>query len=49
MSTSVPNRVFFRKILLHCFILKKSAYEAHGILVNEYDNDFLLKSTCGII
>ena len=33
MSTSVPNKVYLRGILLHYFIQSKSAAEAHRILV----------------
>ncbi|KAG5315679.1 MOS1T transposase, partial [Pseudoatta argentina] len=36
MSIFVPNKVYLRGILLHYFIQKKSAAEAHRILVQTY-------------
>ncbi|KAG5310818.1 MOS1T transposase, partial [Pseudoatta argentina] len=39
MSILVPNKVYLRGILLHYFIQKKSAAEAHRIL--GYDNNCL--------
>lgn len=46
MSTFVPNKVFLRGILLHCFIQKKSAAEAHRILVETYGDNALSNTTC---
>ncbi|KAG5321119.1 MOS1T transposase, partial [Pseudoatta argentina] len=50
MSKFVPNKVYLRGILLHYFIQKKSAAEAHRILVQTYgwfrrfkNNDFQLE------
>ncbi|KAG5321053.1 MOS1T transposase, partial [Pseudoatta argentina] len=36
MSKFVPNKVYLRGMLLHYFIQKKSAAEAHRILVQTY-------------
>ncbi|KAG5318199.1 MOS1T transposase, partial [Pseudoatta argentina] len=46
MSIFVPNKVYLRGILLHYFIQKKSAAEAHRILVQTYDDDALSNTTC---
>jgi len=46
MSTFVPNKVFLRGILLHYFIQKKSAAEAHRILVETYGDNALSDTTC---
>lgn len=46
MSTFVPNKVYLRGILLHYFIQKKSAAEAHRILVETYDDNALSNTTC---
>ncbi|KAG5323340.1 MOS1T transposase, partial [Pseudoatta argentina] len=43
MSIFVPNKVYLRGILLHYFIQKKSAAEAHRILVRFKNNDFELE------
>ena len=45
MSTFLPNKVYLRGILLHCFIQNKSAAEAHGILVETYGGN-VLSDTC---
>ncbi|KAG5317141.1 MOS1T transposase, partial [Pseudoatta argentina] len=42
-SSFVPNKVYLRGILLHYFIQKKSAAEAHRILVRFKNNDFQLE------
>ncbi|KAG5313552.1 MOS1T transposase, partial [Pseudoatta argentina] len=42
----VPNKVYLRGILLHYFIQKKSAAEAHRILVQTYGDDALSDTTC---
>ncbi|KAG5327088.1 MOS1T transposase, partial [Pseudoatta argentina] len=39
MSIFVPNKVYLRGILLHYFIQKKSAAEAHRILHPLYSPD----------
>ena len=36
MSIFVPEKVFFRRVLLHYFNMKKSADESHRILVEIY-------------
>ena len=36
MSNSVPEKVFLRGVLLHCFNMKKIAAESHRILVKVY-------------
>lgn len=46
MSTFVPNKVYLRGILLHYFIQKKSAAEAHRILVETYGDNALSDTTC---
>ncbi|KAG5321442.1 MOS1T transposase, partial [Pseudoatta argentina] len=46
MSKFVPNKVYLREILLHYFIQKKSAAEAHRILVQTYGDDALSDTTC---
>ncbi|KAG5319672.1 MOS1T transposase, partial [Pseudoatta argentina] len=46
MSIFVPNKVYLRGILLHYFIQKKSAAEAHRILVQTYDDNALSDTTC---
>ncbi|KAG5316940.1 MOS1T transposase, partial [Pseudoatta argentina] len=46
MSKFVPNKVYLRGILLHYFIQKKSAAEAHRILVQNYGDNALLDTTC---
>ncbi|KAG5313022.1 MOS1T transposase, partial [Pseudoatta argentina] len=42
----VPNKVYLRGILLHYFIQKKSAAEAHRILVQTYGDNALSDTTC---
>lgn len=46
MSNFVPNKPFLRGILLHYFIQKKSAAEAHRILVETYRDHALSERTC---
>ncbi|KAG5320406.1 MOS1T transposase, partial [Pseudoatta argentina] len=46
MSIFVPNKVYLRGILLHYFIQKKSAAEAHRILVQTYDDNALSDTAC---
>ncbi|KAG5320002.1 MOS1T transposase, partial [Pseudoatta argentina] len=46
MSNFVPNKPFLRGILLHYFIQKKSAAEAHRILVETYGEHALSERTC---
>ncbi|KAG5316616.1 MOS1T transposase, partial [Pseudoatta argentina] len=46
MSIFVPNKVYLRGILLHYFIQKKSAAEAHSILVQTYGDNALSDTTC---
>ncbi|KAG5327098.1 MOS1T transposase, partial [Pseudoatta argentina] len=46
MFIFVPNKVYLRGILLHYFIQKKSAAEAHRILVQTYDDNALSDTTC---
>ncbi|KAG5322500.1 MOS1T transposase, partial [Pseudoatta argentina] len=46
MSIFVPNKVYLRGILLHYFIQKKSAAEAHRILVQTYSDNALSDTTC---
>ncbi|KAG5313046.1 MOS1T transposase, partial [Pseudoatta argentina] len=46
MSIFVRNKVYLRGILLHYFIQKKSAAEAHRILVQTYGDNALSDTTC---
>lgn len=46
MSSFVPNKVYLRGILLHYFIQKKSAAEAHRILLETYGDNALSDTTC---
>ena len=46
MSDFVPKKVYWQEILLHNFIQKKSAAEAHRILVETYSDHALLETTC---
>ncbi|KAG5325487.1 MOS1T transposase, partial [Pseudoatta argentina] len=46
MSKFVPNKAYLRGILLHYFIQKKSAAEAHRILVQAYGDNALSDTTC---
>ncbi|KAG5322394.1 MOS1T transposase, partial [Pseudoatta argentina] len=46
MSKFVPNKVYLRGILLYYFIQKKSAAEAHRILVQTYGDNALSDTTC---
>ncbi|KAG5323182.1 MOS1T transposase, partial [Pseudoatta argentina] len=46
MSIFVPNKVYLRGNLLHYFIQKKSAAEAHRILVQTYGDNALSDTTC---
>ena len=45
MSDFVPKKVYFQGILLHYFIKKKSAAEAHRILVETYSDHALSETT----
>ena len=42
----VPKKVYLRGILLHYFIQKKSAAEAHRIIVVTYGDHAPSKTTC---
>ena len=42
----MPKKKYLQEILLHYFIQKKSAAEAHKILVETYDDHALLETTC---
>ncbi|GBP80370.1 Mariner Mos1 transposase [Eumeta japonica] len=46
MSTFAPNKAYLRGILLHYFIQKKSAAEAHRILAETYGDNALPDTTC---
>ncbi|KAG5318056.1 MOS1T transposase, partial [Pseudoatta argentina] len=46
MSKFLPNKVYLRGILLHYFIQKKCAAEAHRILVQTYGDNALSDTTC---
>ncbi|KAG5314636.1 MOS1T transposase, partial [Pseudoatta argentina] len=46
MSIFVPIKVYLRGILLHYFIQKKSAAEAHRILVQTFGDNALSDTTC---
>ena len=46
MSSFVPRKEYLRGILLHYFIQKKSAAEAHRILVETYGEHALSETTC---
>ncbi|GBP03845.1 Mariner Mos1 transposase [Eumeta japonica] len=46
MSTFVQNKVYLWGILLHYFIQKKSAAEAHKILADTYGDNALSDTTC---
>ncbi|KAG5307856.1 MOS1T transposase, partial [Pseudoatta argentina] len=46
VSKFVPNKVYLRGSLLHYFIQKKSAAEAHRILVQTYGDNALSDTTC---
>ncbi|KAG5313033.1 MOS1T transposase, partial [Pseudoatta argentina] len=46
MSIFVPNKVYLRGSLLHYFIQKKSAAEAHRILVQTYGDNAPSDTTC---
>lgn len=46
MSKFVPSKEYLRGILLHYFIQKKSAAEAHRILVETYGEHALSETTC---
>lgn len=46
MSSFVPDKVFLRGILLHYFFQKKTAAEAHRILVETYGEHSLSEKTC---
>ena len=46
MSNFEPTKQHLRRILLHYFIKKKSAAEAHRILVETYGDHALSETTC---
>ena len=47
MLNFVPEKVFFQRVLLHYFNMKKSAAESHCIfLVEVYSNHALAERTC---
>lgn len=46
MSEFVPKKSFLRGILLHYYIMKKSAAESHRILVEVYGDHALSDTTC---
>lgn len=46
MSNFVPKKEYLRGILLHYFFQKKSAAEAHRILVETYGDQALSETTC---
>lgn len=46
MSNFVPKKEYLRGILLHYFFQKKSAAEAHRILVETYGDHALSETTC---
>lgn len=46
MSTRSRNKMHMRTALLFCFDLKKSAIEAHRMLVKAYGNDAISERSC---
>jgi len=46
MSEFIPKKLNLREVLLHYFILKKSAAETHRLLVNIYGEHAPLKTSC---
>ncbi|UYV82129.1 EHMT1 [Cordylochernes scorpioides] len=46
MSTSEPNMVFFREVLLRYFNMKKKAAKSHRNLVEVYGDHALAEQTC---
>ena len=46
MSDFVLKKVYLRRILLHYFIQKKSAAEAHKNFVKTYGDHSLLETAC---
>ena len=46
MSDFKPKKVYLQAILPHDFIQKKSAAEAHRVLVETYSNHALSKTIC---
>lgn len=46
MSTFEPTKQHLREVLLHYFILKKSAAEGHRMLVEAYGGYALAEKTC---
>ena len=46
MSRFLPDKEHLREALLFCFYLKKSAAEAHRILVEAYGDNALSDTTC---
>ena len=45
MSNFVPEKVFFRGVLLHYINMKKTAAESHRILVEDYGENALAERT----
>ena len=46
MSNFVPEKVFWRGVLLHYFNMKKTAAESHRILVEVYGERGQVERTC---
>ena len=46
MLNFVPTKQHLRQVLLHYFILKKTAAESHCLLVEAYSEHALAESTC---
>ena len=46
MSNFVPEKVFWRGVLLHYFNMKKTAAESHRILLEVYGEHALAERTC---
>lgn len=46
MSNFVPTKQHLREVLLHYFILKKSAAETYRILLEAYGDDAPSSTTC---
>ena len=46
MSNFVPEKVFLRVVLLHCFNMKTTAAESHRILMEVYGEHSLSERMC---
>jgi histone-lysine N-methyltransferase SETMAR len=46
MNNFVPSNMHLREVLLHYFILKKTAAESHRLLVEAYSDHALSETTC---